>query len=83
MNIQVEKSEILNRIFVKTRVFLDNPYLGREEECLEHLKLGHRRLIEKHCKIIYKIKNDTIYITDVFDTRQDPKFNERVIIPTM
>ena len=43
-----------------------------------------RRRMLKNClkvgnyKIIYKIQTNTIYITDVFDTRQDPdKIKER------
>jgi len=35
------------------------------------LKEGHRRIIEGHFKIVYKIERDIIYITDFFDTRQD------------
>ncbi len=49
------------------------PYLGREEEYLKHLTLGHRVLIEGKYKIIYRIIDQTVLITDVFDTNQDPE----------
>ena len=39
---------------------------------LEDLGLGHRRLIESHYKIIYRVVGEYIYITDIFDSRQDP-----------
>ena len=35
------------------------------------MMLGHRRLIESHFKIIYRVIGDCIYITDIFDSRQD------------
>lgn len=40
---------------------------------LEHLGLGHRRLIESHYKIIYRVVGEYIYVTDIFDSRQDPE----------
>jgi toxin ParE1/3/4 len=52
---------------------LKNPLKGQKEPYLEHLGLGHRRLVENHYKIIYRIEGDYIYITDVFDSRQDPE----------
>lgn len=51
---------------------------GQIEELLKGLEGGHRFIIRSNYKIIYKIKNDKIYITDVFDTRQNPeKIKER------
>lgn len=47
--------------------------LGQEEELLKHLKQGHRYLISNHNKIIYKLQNDVVYITHVFDTRQSSR----------
>jgi plasmid stabilization system protein ParE len=44
----------------------------QKEEYLEHLGKGHRRAIEGYFKIIYRVEEDKIFITDVFDTRQDP-----------
>lgn len=49
-----------------------NPYVGQYEEYLEHLEQGHRRLVEGSFKIIYRIEEEDVYITDVFDTRQSP-----------
>jgi len=48
------------------------PYIGQIEEQLASLNLGHRYLVNGHYKIIYRIEKNRIYITDFFDTRQDP-----------
>ena len=47
--------------------------IGQEQENLKHLNSGHRYLVLGHFKIIYKVWKDKIYITHVFDTRQNPK----------
>ena len=54
-----------------------NPYKGQKEEYLEHLNKDHRRIIEGHFKIIYRIEGDEIFITEFFDTRQDPEKMKR------
>lgn len=38
----------------------------------EFLGQPYRRLIVKHCKIVYRLKNNSIVIFRVFDTRQNP-----------
>ncbi len=48
------------------------PQQGQKEPFLEHLNLGHRRLIVGHYKIVYRVVEDNIYITDIFDSRQEP-----------
>ncbi len=46
---------------------------GQIEELLIDLDEGHRYILRGNYKIIYKIYNHKIYITDVFDTRQNPE----------
>ena len=36
------------------------------------LKEGHRRVIDGHVKIIYRIVEEAVYVTDFFDSRSDP-----------
>lgn len=67
---KVEK--IKNKLLDSTTILTKNPEIGQQEEYLEHLNLNHRRIIIGHCKIIYRIDKDNVYITDIFDTRQDP-----------
>lgn len=64
--------EIRNRILDRADTLLKQPLIGQKEPFLDHLGLGHRRLIEGHCKIIYKVVGEYIYITDIFDSRKDP-----------
>jgi len=45
---------------------------GIIEELLLDLDEDHRCIIRGNYKVIYKIQNKKIYITDVFDTRQNP-----------
>jgi plasmid stabilization system protein ParE len=72
-NVSFEKLiQIRDRILDKADTLLKQPLIGRKEPFLEHLGLGHRRIIEGHCKIIYKVEGEYIYITDIFDSRQDP-----------
>ena len=49
-----------------------NPYIGLFEIYLDHLKEDHRRIIEGLYKIIYYIEDDKVFISDFFDTREDP-----------
>ncbi len=49
-----------------------HPYIGQKEESLAALNLNHRYLVNGHYKIIYRIEGDTVYITDFFDSRQNP-----------
>ena len=49
-----------------------HPYIGQIEEQLVSLNLGHRYLVNGHYKIIYRIEKNRVYITDFFDTRQNP-----------
>lgn len=64
--------EIRDEILDATDNLVLQPYIGSREPFLEHLGLGHRRLIVSHYKIIYRVKGEYIYITDIFDSRQDP-----------
>jgi plasmid stabilization system protein ParE len=47
-------------------------YLGLIEEILKDKEGGHRYIVKDNYKIIYRIHTNKVYITDVFDTRQDP-----------
>ncbi len=60
-------------IVKQSKLLSQNPYMGQEEENLKHLEKGHRYLfIKPFYKLIYLIIQPMIYITDIFDTRQEP-----------
>jgi len=69
-----EKVEQITSVLLdKSEELIHFPNQGQNEEYLDHLGLNHKRIIVNHCKIIYRVVDETIYITDFFDTRQDPK----------
>lgn len=63
---------IKDNILSCTRQLEKQPLSGSIEVLLSDLEEGHRYLIRGNYKIIYKIQRKKIYITDVYDTRQDP-----------
>lgn len=65
-------TEMRDKILDAADTLLLQPFAGQREYLLEHLGLEHRRLIEGRYKIIYRVINEYIYITDIFDSRQDP-----------
>jgi len=65
--------KIRKSIFDATRPLTKEPLIGPIEENLIELKQGHRYLVEGNYKIIYRVISDNIYITDIFDCRQNPQ----------
>lgn len=51
----------------------DNPGGGQFEDQLAHLGHGHRRLVIAPFKIVYRVEQGTVVVTDIFDARRDPK----------
>ena len=66
-------NNIRNGVLSSTNQLSKHPTSGQIEESLIDLKNGHRYIIRGNYKIIYKIQNHKLYITDVFDTRQNPE----------
>jgi toxin ParE1/3/4 len=62
-----------SKIFKKTRLLKKNQFLGVIEPNLDHLGLEHRFLVLSNFKIIYLTQDRNVFITDIFDTRQNPK----------
>ena len=65
-------NKIVDEIFHHVKTLQTTSYIGQEEILLNKLNQKHRYLVIHHCKIIYHIENDTVFITHVFDTRQHP-----------
>lgn len=64
--------KIRKSIFNSTKPLIKNPLIGAIEVNLTELKQGHRYLVEGNYKIIYRLIDNNIYITDIFDCRQNP-----------
>ena len=65
--------KIRARIISKIMRLKDFPKIGQEEENLKELNLGHRYLVEGNYKILYRIAENEVLVTYIFDTRQDPE----------
>ena len=69
--------KLKDNIFQSTKQLIKYPNSGQSEESLAELKEGHRYLVSKNYKIVYKKVKEGILISDIFDTRQDPvKIND-------
>lgn len=66
-------SQIRTSIFSATRVLVKHPLSGQIEESLGILQQGHRYIVDGNYTIIYLMPGSKIYITDIFDCRQNPK----------
>lgn len=65
--------KIIDDIFSAIRLLEKQTLAWQEEEYLKKLRKGHRRIIAGNYKIIYRVFDDTILVTDVFDSRRNPK----------
>ena len=55
-------------------VLTTSPLVGKVEPLLKNRKIEYRSItISKHNKLIYYIKDTTIYIAALWDTRREPK----------
>lgn len=66
--------KLLKGIINEPNKLIKSQEIGQKEEFLMHREIEYRYLIYKNYKIIYNIDfiNETIKISDVFDTRQNP-----------
>ena len=65
-------NKIKNQILLSTKHLEDNPEMGQKEFLLDDLNENHCYILTGNYKVIYKITENHILITDVFDTRQNP-----------
>jgi hypothetical protein len=62
-----------SRLLDKVASLAQSAFHGQIEPTLENLELGHRRTIEGHVKIIYRIDGEVVTVIDFFDSRMNPK----------
>ncbi|MFN8843631.1 MAG: type II toxin-antitoxin system RelE/ParE family toxin [Chryseotalea sp.] len=65
--------KIRKSIFDGTKPLIKQPLIGAVEENLIDLGQEHRYIVVDNYKIIYRVIQLDIYITDIFDCRQNPK----------
>jgi plasmid stabilization system protein ParE len=71
-------TSIRNEILDAADSLISHPFQGQIETLLVEMGLGHPRLVVGHYKIIYRIIKEYIFITDIFDSRQDPDKDEGI-----
>ena len=64
--------KIINEIVNSFQVLEKFPEAGQADEFMKHHGKDYRRLVSGNYKIIYRIHENEIHISDVFDSRQDP-----------
>ena len=67
------RERMVDRVFDAIDRLKEYPRSGQFEPWLEHLQMGHRRLVVGKFKVIYRILSEVIIVTDIFDARRDPK----------
>jgi plasmid stabilization system protein ParE len=66
-------STLYDQVITRVSSLTHAVFHGQMEPEMEHRGQGHRRLIEGHFKIIYRVEGETVYVTDIFDSRQNPE----------
>ena len=64
--------KIEQRLLDRAFELLNNPLKGPPEPGLTVLRKGHRYLLLGRYKIIYRVIEDVVHVTDFFATKQHP-----------
>ena len=80
-NISKEKALKIAHLLINAPKILENTEydfndIGAIDESFKHLKYEYRKLFYKNYKITYRKGKTKIYITRVFDMRQNPNKNK-------
>ena len=67
-----EIKKLREKLLSRALSLSDTPNIAQYEDNLKYLNKNHRRVIEGHFKIVYRISDNEIYITDFFDSRRNP-----------
>jgi plasmid stabilization system protein ParE len=67
-----KKAAIVDEVIDGAHFLLAHPKAGQVEVRLANGR-EYRRWVIGHFKIIYRIDGDRIIVTDIFDSRQDPR----------
>ncbi len=67
------RDALIEKVIRGTDRLLDFPKAGQVETLMDSRPFEYRRLVVGNFKIIYRIDGEMIYVTDIFDARQDPQ----------
>jgi len=65
-------TEIVNQIIDRALSLDKLGNRGRIDEDLRPLGKGHRYILERHYRIIYRVEDETVHVTDIFSNWQHP-----------
>lgn len=65
-------TEIVNQIIDRALSLDKLANRGRIDEDLRLLGKDHRYILERHYRIIYRVEDETVYVTDIFSNWQHP-----------
>ncbi|MEO5585946.1 MAG: hypothetical protein ABIQ75_10860 [Flavobacteriales bacterium] len=68
-----KREETFDRVLKGMQSLLEWPKAGQVEIWMEGKEYIYRRLVIGNFKVIYRIDAAVVYVTDIFDMRQDPK----------
>lgn len=64
-------ARIVSKIMGEIRGLQYNPEKGPSVEALLEIPTSYRFLHVEHNYVFYKIENDTVYVTDIYNERED------------
>ncbi len=67
-----KNKELLYKIIQKAHSLKNFAHRGGIEENLIDTEFEYRFVLQDNCKIIYRLQDDFVLVTDFFDVRQDP-----------
>jgi plasmid stabilization system protein ParE len=65
--------KIISRILDEVETLERLPNIGAKEVLLEELGMNHRYIVCGNYKIIFYSTTKVVYVTDIFDCRQNPE----------
>lgn len=69
--VEVSK-RLVTQIIDRTLLLENSPFIGTKEPFLERRAKEYRYLVEGNYKIIYSVEGSDIWVSSVFDCRQNP-----------
>lgn len=64
-------SKVVSKIMGDVRGLMDNPEKGPSVEALIRISTPYRFLHVEHNYVFYRIETDTVYVTDIYNERED------------
>ena len=65
--------QIIDKLLDAVEELVVLPSIGTIEPNLVHLKLSYKFIVCGNYKIIFRVTEDKLYVTDIFDCRQEPR----------